>query len=101
MNNAFWLDTNLFGILSDRGLFIYDSTKSVIDAVYTITFKESYRVSNVVFDKDSYHIFILDVEGEVRMTKIQEGALDSEFLETAFKGCITIFQGDYFMSEMI
>ena len=93
MKSALWFDSTKFGILTDIGLFIYDSTKSVNISDCKVFFGEYFNVKKVVFDNDSETLFILDDNGRVKKTKIREGVFNSDDLETVLESCLTILKG--------
>ena len=93
VKDAVWFDSNVFGVLTDNGLFIYDSTTSLNISKCKIFFDESFDAQKVVFDNDSKTVFILDAKGRVKKSKIEEAVLHSYSMETVFEGCLTILKG--------
>ena len=84
------MDDEHFGVITEKGLFLYLPNQSLNSPKGSIVWTESFQLENVIFEQNCKHIFILGDQGNLRMTRICTGVTSFHSLDLVRSNCISI-----------
>ena len=85
-----WFNDEQFGVITEKGLFIYNLNESLNSPKSCVVWTENFHLENVIFEENVKQIFILGGQGKLRTTKLDNGVETFDSLELVRSDCISI-----------
>ena len=90
ISKVIWFDDNQLGLVTEKGLFIYNINDSLSSPKCTMLWMENFQLENVLYEEISKQVFILDTQGNLKKSRMEDFLKDFNSLNLVKTGCISI-----------